>query len=139
MQAVEARGGRCLTDRYLGGHALHRFSCAASHEWETAASNVLAGSWCVTCHRHSHRHSLEDAQSAAQARGGRCLSAQYVNSRSYLIWECDRGHTWRAPLATIRNHCCWCAQCAHLARISSRTSKARVRYTDAGKHLAEPD
>jgi hypothetical protein len=37
----------------------------------------------------------------ASARGGQCLSPQYIHSKVKLTWRCARGHLWRAlpPLA----------------------------------------
>jgi len=50
-----------------------------------------------------------------------------VNTTKKLHWLCHRGHDWYAPFASIRaGH--WCAQCAHIARITNADSLARMRY-----------
>ena len=132
---AQDRGGECLSPLYLGTGLKHRFRCAEGHEWEAVGSSILSGLWCAQCRNDARRLTITHAQEAAQARGGRCLSTTYVNAASPLAWECDRGHTWRAALGSIRVAGTWCPECAHFARITNRKSKARRRYVEAGTHL----
>ena len=97
----------------------------------------MQGKWCCLCGHDVNRLTLEDAQHAAAARGGRCLSTDYIKASLHLIWECDRGHVWKTSLQTVRNGGTWCPQCAHMARINNRKSKARLQYADVGKRLVE--
>ena len=54
---------------------------------------------------------IEEMRCLAGNRGGKCLSSEYVNARTKLIWECNIGHTWRAIPANIKKgH--WCPICA---------------------------
>lgn len=43
------RGGQCLADDYKTRRGNLSFRCAEGHEWNTAAYNVMAGSWCPQC------------------------------------------------------------------------------------------
>lgn len=126
-----SHSGVCLErGEYQGIRQPVRFRCKEGHEWEASGSRVLRGSWCPTCNLDKRRLTLADAQSAALARGGQCLSTTYENNATYMQWLCHRGHCWQAPLATIRaGH--WCMQCAVITRIHNRKSKALVRYTTA--------
>jgi len=128
-------GGECLSPEYLGTGLKHRFRCAKGHEWEAVGYSILNGLWCAQCRNDARRLTISHAQEAAHARGGRCLSTTYVNSATPLTWECDRGHSWRAALGSVRVAGTWCPECAHFARITNRKSKARKRYVAAGKHL----
>lgn len=124
-------GGVCLSTEYSGANQKYAFRCAAGHEWSTHRSVLFSGSWCKRCHFNSRMLGLEHAHEAAKARGGRCLSDQYVNSLSKLTWVCHRGHEWQAPLSAIRVGK-WCKQCASMDRISNADSKTRIKYGDAG-------
>lgn len=137
LQAIaSSRGGICLSDGYRGCRAKYRFRCANGHEFEAAGNNVTThGSWCRQCAVDARRLSLDDAHSEAKARGGLCLSEQYVNVNSALVWSCDRGHVWKAPLSDIRTKGHWCKLCADMAKITNRHSKARAKYRDAGRKL----
>lgn len=130
------RGGVCLADRYEGSAARYLMRCAKGHEWRATGKRLLRGTWCTLCVHDAKRLSIRDAQREAQARGGQCLSTTYVNNSTKLHWLCDRGHSWHAPLATIRaRH--WCPECACMSRISSRKSKARSRYVEASASVAD--
>ncbi|AZE26036.1 hypothetical protein C4K08_5644 [Pseudomonas chlororaphis subsp. aureofaciens] len=129
LQVAAARHEGVLLSEggYKGGRQRALFRCREGHVWEALVSRVIRGAWCPTCGIDKRRLTLLDAQNAASARGGQCLSTTYVNTSIYLQWLCARGHQWRATLGTIRaGH--WCHQCAVMARISSRKSRALVRY-----------
>jgi hypothetical protein len=57
------------------------------------------------------KHTIEEMQSLAAAKAGRCLSDNYVNALTKLKWECVQGHKWEAkPNDIQRGH--WCLKCA---------------------------
>jgi hypothetical protein len=132
QEVATAKGGVCLSEAYLGHKHRHRFRCQQGHEWETVAASVLNDSWCLICAHVNRRLGLEAAQAAAQARGGQCLSETYVGTEVKMSWMCDRGHVWQTRFGQIRRGQ-WCPDCAHMAQITSRRSKARRRYEAAGQ------
>ena len=136
LQALAAeRGGECLSTEYKGGDHRVRLRCARGHEWEAKAAPLLRGTWCRRCANDAVRLSIKDAQEAAAARGGQCLSETYVNSASKLTWMCDRGHAWRTTLNSVRVRGTWCKQCWSMSLISDRSSRARTKYQAAGRGL----
>jgi len=42
-------------------------------------------------------------QVAARKKGGKCLSEEYQGSQKHLLWECAKGHTWKAVPNPIIN------------------------------------
>ena len=58
---------------------------------------------------------IEDMQHTAEARGGQCLSDEYINSKTHLLWRCRRGHEWEATPNFVRQGG-WCPTCAHRYR-----------------------
>ena len=54
---------------------------------------------------------LEVFQDIARTRGGECLSTEYVNSRSKLLWRCSEGHEWMARANCIKHQNQWCPNC----------------------------
>jgi hypothetical protein len=132
QQRARDKGGECLSPVYLGVSVKHAFCCQAGHRFEILASTILKGRWCRECAFAATRLSLDAAQQAAQARGGLCLSQHYQNNSRPLTWQCDRGHVWNAPLSTVRNKGCWCAQCAWMQQITRPDSISRAKYRDAG-------
>ena len=58
------------------------------------------------------KYSIENAINLALSRGGKCLSTEYVNSDTKLLWECNNGHQWYAKWDSINGTGTWCAVCA---------------------------
>jgi hypothetical protein len=122
--AAEAHGGVCLAQAYAGRLARYRFRCARGHEWETEGGLVLSGHWCKRCAHDQLRSTLAQMQAVALARGGRCLSTEYRNSRVKLTWECHRGHVWEAVPGSVKQGT-WCPNCAVLDRTKKRGKRKR--------------
>ncbi len=45
------KGGRCLSDKYLGNRVKMKWQCKEGHVWETRPQNVREGAWCPICAR----------------------------------------------------------------------------------------
>ena len=124
MKALAAKkGGLCLSDSYKNHKSRLRWRCTANHEWETQASVILGGHWCPKCQslRLASRYavSLGEVQSTAAARGGACLSTDYLNNRQKLAWQCSNGHVWNANANSVRRGS-WCPTCANGRRSMAR-------------------
>ena len=96
MMAIAAsRRGQCLSTEYVNVETPLSWKCEAGHVWSAAPKSIRSGSWCSQCVRNQ-KVKLEEMQALARERAGRCLSRSYVNNRSALLWECRRGHKWKA-------------------------------------------
>lgn len=51
-------------------------------------------------------------QKTARDRGGRCVSKRYYGSNKKLLWECSKGHQWKAAPEQVR-HGSWCPACGN--------------------------
>ena len=56
--------------------------------------------------------SLDDAIRIAKSYEGMCLSEEYINNRTPMLWKCNKNHQWTAPFASIKNRHSWCPYCA---------------------------
>ncbi len=108
-ELAESRGGKCLSDVYVNVRSKLLWQCAKGHRWETTPDIAKQGHWCPKCRVH-HRLTLEDMKETAASRGGLCLSDEYVNSSTHLIWQCREGHQWRATPNSVRMGT-WCPAC----------------------------
>ena len=112
--AAKKRGGKCLSDRYVNSETKLHWECSQGHRWWALVSSVLGKrkTWCRTC-AGLDKLSLKEMQDIALARGGQCLSTEYVNSKSKLKWECANGHQWEATTDSVRaGH--WCKECSEM-------------------------
>ena len=46
---------------------------------------------------------LDIAKAIAFKNNGKCLSEEYINNATSMLWECNNGHQWQARLANIKN------------------------------------
>jgi hypothetical protein len=115
MQALAAsRGGRCLSAQYVDTRTHLEWECAKGHRWwATPASVKNQSSWCGICAKkkpRSLRITIDDMQTRAGVRGGRCLSEAYKGARTPLEWECAAGHRWFAQPKKVKDGV-WCPAC----------------------------
>ena len=116
MQQIAAdRGGKCLSSEYVNSTTKLKWECAEGHQWTTTPGNIKAGKWCAICSRlvgfDKQRSTIEEMQEIANARGGKCLSSEYINTKTKLKWECAEGHQWSAVPDSIKSGT-WCAICS---------------------------
>lgn len=62
---------------------------------------------------------IEEMHKIAVQRNGKCLSKEYVDSRTKLLWQCDLGHQWWATPGHIKSGK-WCRECSY-ERNATRT------------------
>ncbi len=54
---------------------------------------------------------IEEMQTIAEKRGGKCLSETYINLSVKLKWQCVVGHEWKATPHNVKNRNSWCPYC----------------------------
>src|SRR5580658_7384052 len=109
MQAIaKERGGQCLSTEYVNSSTPLIFKCGnPEHEPWSAISYTVKnrGTWCKRCADEAQRltpeekgAALREMQAIAKERGGQCLSTEYVNSSTPLIFKC--GNPEHEPWST---------------------------------------
>jgi hypothetical protein len=85
------------------------WQCGRGHAWDdtlSAAQNVR----CMNCASQRREQRTERLRALAAERGGKLISAAYVDANTALEWECAFGHTWQALPDDVTR--CWCKECA---------------------------
>jgi len=107
---AKEKGGLCLSKHYRNNHTNLKWQCAKGDIWMATFSNVQKGTWCPFC-AGKQKLTIDEMHRIAKERGGKCLSKEYVNNRTELLWECGEKHQWWAkPLKIKTGH--WCPKCA---------------------------
>ncbi len=106
---AKRKGGELLSREYIDAKTPLLWRCRYGHEWMATPSKITQGRWCHTC-GGSKKKSIEEMSSLAEEYGGKCLSEEYVDNQTKLLWECSRGHQWEASLAVIQKSN-WCPYC----------------------------
>lgn len=114
---AESKGGKCLSKKYINSiDQKLLWQCSEKHRWEAIFSSVFNnGRWCPVCSRKRlafkrRGSTIEDMQRIAMARGGKCLSKEYVNQYTHLQWQCSKGHTWQSVPKIVKAGS-WCPVC----------------------------
>ena len=112
--AAQAHGGKCLSTSY--GNANYPpllWECNSRHRWSIKFSDIRQGAWCNACMVEEKRaKKLKLAAALAQSHGGKCLSENFINSKTNLTWICKSNHIWEANLNNIKYGQQWCPNCS---------------------------
>lgn len=60
------------------------------------------------------QHTLQELHDAAKARGGECLSSEYVGVDKKYRFRCAKGHEWETTFRKVALQGTWCARCSGL-------------------------
>lgn len=121
QRLAKIRGGKCLSSEYGNNKTKLEWQCKEGHRWKAVPSSVMSGSWCGKCSNATRmvglKLSIEEMQNIAAERGGRCISAEYVDALTKLEWECADGHKWRARPHSIKRGD-WCPECGGTKKLT---------------------
>jgi len=121
-QWAQKKKGKCLTDEYLGFDELYEWQCKKNHKWPASWSSIKGGTWCAECSQKKKK-TIEDMHALAHKNKGKCISTEYINSHTHLIWRCKYGNEFPAmPTNIQRGKWCPCVEC--------RRDKAQERKTN---------
>ena len=113
-ELAKSRGGKCLSTEYINANTKLEWMCKEGHRWKAIPDTVKQGSWCPYCARNI-KGTIQEMQELARSRDGKCLSKEYVNANTKLLWECTEGHRWKATPGHIKAGQ-WCPYCARKKR-----------------------
>jgi len=110
-----SKGGKCLSDVYIGCAKKYDWECEHGHRWSSAWYGVKNnGNWCKQC---SHpTQTIEMLHDYAKLKGGKCLSTEYVGMSDHHDWECEHGHRWGSFWGNMKFKQSWCPVCAGCAK-----------------------
>jgi uncharacterized protein YkuJ len=136
-----SRGGECLSNECLSKTSTLLWDCKKpGHKHFKAKYNIAdKNNWCVECgkeaisEKNTLSNGLDLARKLAINKGGVCLSQEYINNSTNMIWKCFFLHhnTWESQYSNIRNGK-WCPECAGLlsspeAYLEKAKEKAKSR------------
>jgi hypothetical protein len=115
QQVAQNHGGELLTLSYSGNKVPMHWRCSEGHKWRASFGTVVGrGAWCGRCRgnqREAHEQ-LARACAVAVNKKGRCLDTEYLSNSEKILWQCERGHKWRAPFYSVVQAGTWCPTCS---------------------------
>ena len=135
QKTAEHYDGKCLSKEYINEYTPLKWMCKKGHTWESDYAIVKQGGWCVQCSKkHKDKTELlEEIKQIAEAKGGKCLSTVYINSKLTLEFECAKGHQWQGLIGNIKKGT-WCKKCAIEKHSEERKKEIETYQTIAAAH-----
>ena len=111
--AVEHKG-LCLSEKYVNSQTPLKWQCNKKHIWLARPTSIKRGTWCPFCSKRV-KLTIDEMKDLAKQKLGECLSPEYANNKTKLLWRCKSGHEWWAkPEHVKKGH--WCPKCAKIQR-----------------------
>jgi hypothetical protein len=140
---AKQKGGKLLSEQYMGVMTPHEWQCAKGHTWFARPNGVKRNSWCPEC-AGSRKLSIKKIQALAKMRGGKCLTRIYKNGRHPVQVRCGKNHEWKTTGERLRRGA-WCPYCAGTVRKTIADMKTLAKryggiclskkYVNGGKKL----
>ena len=103
-----SKGGECLSTEYIPSSKT-QWRCKNNHEWSVSFYPMKhCNTWCSKCNKTT----IEQCRELAEAKGGECLSINYVNAHEKMKWKCRKGHEWDTAFNHIKHDGTWCPSCS---------------------------
>lgn len=104
---AESKGGKCLSNVYINVDSKMDFVCKNGHYFSTTPWRVKLGNWCRKCFEmersgSSQRLDSNEMYRVAEEKGWECLSKEYKNARTKLIWKCEDEHIFERTLGHVK-------------------------------------
>jgi len=117
LKMIEEKGGKFLSEEYLGVINKYSYQCASGHTWTTSASAIINNkTWCPECgnitvgNKLRRKNGVEYLNALSKKNNGFSLSNEYQSNNDKYEWKCQNGHTWFATAKHIGNGT-WCPVC----------------------------
>lgn len=110
---AKARGLRWLGPAAPNALTKTNWECTQGHQLEKSYRNVRqAVNGCMSCHINKRSHKPAHYHALAEKRGFRWIGPEVPNVGTKTVWECGRGHRWKATYNAIQQErgCPACAK-----------------------------
>ena len=142
QEIAKERGGRCLSYEYKNNKQKLLWECKEEHRWNATLYDVKCkNSWCPKCAKikQSNQQRLQNglllAQQIAESHGGKCLSTEYINNSTKMLFECKIKHRWWSRLNDIKDGGYWCRRCGILEGIKKSNHSYVLYHWKTGEEL----
>src|SRR5690606_22819281 len=111
QKVIEDKGGKLIDNIYINKNHKVKIICSQNHEFFSSYDSLKYGdNWCATCSKKK-KHTIETMKELAKQNKGKCLSDEYINNSTKLLWKCGKcNNEWyTVPKSVLKGH--WCQKC----------------------------
>lgn len=99
-----------IVGEYINADTPLTIECMYGHQWKARPYSIKAGYYCPICAGNHKETALNKLQKVVQKKGGKILG-NYINSKTVLEVQCDKGHRWNPWPTHVVNNESWCPYC----------------------------
>ena len=137
-KVVAEKGGKCLSNNYVNNYTKLKFQCNKGHIWEATSINIInLGHWCRICYFDRQKNNINDIIKFVEGKGGKLLSKEYINCRTKLKFQCDKGHIWKTRPGNVVNDGTWCPDCYFNSQKNNINDVIKLVEQKGGKLLSK--
>ena len=143
QQIANNKNGKCLSINYVNNKIKMSWQCKEEHIWKSSLNSVMSNDqWCPKCapklisEKKRLQNGLEIAQQISKEKGGKCLSVEYINTSTKMLWKCGDGHVWEVALHNIKYGDTWCPKCSSKRRRKTMKQIYGVEHPMHNKEIA---
>jgi hypothetical protein len=140
MQTIaKERGGRCISNVYVNNRTKLEWECSEAHRWFCTPDHIkYSKSWCPYCANankpgvnqfSNYIISINTIKDLAISRRGLCISDEYINCETKMLWQCSEGHQWYRAWNHVKRGS-WCPECAGVAKLSIEKMREVAKQND---------
>jgi len=93
---IEKEGYKLLSDSYINSRTKLLLECDKGHQYKAPFYTFKAGQRCIIC-SGKQKHTYEYIKEYIKKEGYTLLSDTYINVKTKLSIQCDKGHQYEAP------------------------------------------
>ena len=122
---IESRGGKIISREYINAETKMKFMCEKKHIWDDTPTSIIHGKhWCSICNKGKQKKIIkkiikrekdnsyfEKLKKIIFQKEGILLSEKYVDNRTRIKIQCNKGHIWETNSFNIVSYNWWCPQC----------------------------
>jgi hypothetical protein len=129
-EIAKSRRGKLLSTEYVTQNTKYVWQCEMGHVWKTEFRLIKHfGSWCPECdliRRKDTENNLKKMRQVAERQGGKLISPKYDTANTEYMWECEKGHRFKASFTSIKKGK-WCHDCEKLGLLEDMRQYAREK------------
>lgn len=110
-QIAFQRKWKLVSDIYINARSHLVWECSFGHIWSASLLSVkYQNNGCPHC-SGKIKKDLSYCKDLAYKNGGKCLSTEYINRKTKMLWECEKGHIFKSASGKVYSGT-WCPSCA---------------------------
>lgn len=114
---IESNNGyKLISEKYKNSLIKLKIQCPLGHIFDMSFHHFKIGQRCSVCARkiQAKKKTLKysDVKSYIEKFNYKLLSTEYINAKTKLKIQCDKGHIYWGTFANFKNHDCRCPQCS---------------------------